>query len=77
MERIQNADREREAAKKSKKRKGKQSKPTSKAETELDDVVACESCRQAYSEDEAESWIGCDVCESWCRGVIPGGAGGA
>ena len=73
MERIQNADREKEAAKKSKKRKGKQSKHTSEAETDLDDVVACESCRQAYCEDEAESWIGCDVCESWwhywCAGL--------
>ena len=75
-ERIQNADREREKAKKTKKKRkdeDKQPKPTSEAETDQDDVVACESCGQAYSEDEAESWIGCDVCESWwhfwCAGL--------
>ena len=57
MERIQNADREQESTKKFK-IKGKQSKPTSEAETDHDDVVTCESCRQAYSEDEEEGdWL--------------------
>ena len=72
-ERIQNADRERERAKKTKKKKKDQDKRSKSTSEASDHEVACENCGQTYSEDEAESWIGCDVCESWwhfwCAGL--------
>ena len=59
----------RKAAEKKRKRKNKK---TTAAESDPDDVN-CEQCGQAYSEEESDSWIGCDSCESWwhywCAGL--------
>ena len=32
---------------------------------EEDADVYCEKCTQAYTDAEADIWIGCDSCESW------------
>ena len=79
LEKIEKAD----ALRAAKKKKGKQSQrctssrraQTSKSTSEGagEDDVSCEGCGQPYRVDEADSWIGCDNCESWwhywCAGL--------
>ena len=85
LERIEKADADREARKRGKGKKGKgvqtsaSSMPTSSSKhgasrcTTESTNVTCESCGAAYTVDEADSWIGCDYCESWwhywCAGL--------
>ena len=67
VERLEEQDARKEAEKKS-----KQKKRTKRMEHVLQHqmmilmmYVACEQCGQAYTEEEIDSWIGCDNCESW------------
>ena len=85
IERIERAVVDREAKKRGK-GKGTKRVQTSKStmssrrgastcatESATDDKVSCESCGKPYTVDEADSWIGCDNCESWwhywCAGL--------
>lgn len=71
MQRIEEADAKR-AAQKKRKNKKNSSKSASKSSEGVDEVT-CDGCGQLYTEDEAESWIGCDGCEAWyhyfCAGL--------
>ena len=65
VQRIERANEERAAKKRSKKKKGKhQRMEDTEAAAETDDTY-CEKCSEVYTEEEADSWIGCDNCDSW------------
>ena len=32
-----------------------------------DTDAKCEKCGQVYTDAEADSWSGCDSCETWCH----------
>ena len=75
VERIERADAERAAKKKSGGKKGKNAQASksqkrgelaTKTDTQRqDDEVCCENCGQVYTDAESDSWIGCDTCETW------------
>ena len=83
VERIERADAERAAKKKSGGKKGKSAQASksrkrgelaTKTDTQRqDDEVCCENCGQVYTDAESDSWIGCDTCETWwhywCAGL--------
>ena len=78
VERLQKADAEKAAKKASKRGKGTKNKGTTKKSTSHsaasnDTSVSCGGCGQVYTEQEMDSWIGCDICESWwhywCAGL--------
>ena len=78
VERIERADAERAAKKKSGGKKGKNTQSSmsrrrntrgesTKTATQKQDAdeVSCENCGQVYTDAESDSWIGCDTCETW------------
>ena len=85
VERIEKADAEKaakkaaeRAAKKAAKKASKSAKSRKQAQStaktqEQDTVVHCEECAQIYTDAQADSWIGCDSCETWwhywCAGL--------
>ena len=85
LERLEKAVADREAKKRVKGKTTKRAQTSQSAlssrrggsthttQSATEDKVNCESCGQAYTVDEAESWIGCDNCESWwhywCAGL--------
>ena len=62
LERLEKADAEKAEKKKSKNGKKDQRK---EAESVPSDEVYCGSCGEVYTDEEAESWVGCDKCDSW------------
>ncbi len=61
------AEKARKAAEKKSGKKGKKKRAakTSTAATQEPDSVHCGVCDELYKDDDAENWIGCDMCESW------------
>ena len=54
---------QRKAAEKKSQKRGK--KRAAKTTEETDDSVHCGVCKQLYTDDEAENWMGCNICKAW------------
>ena len=75
LERIEQEDVEKAAKKAEKRTKSSKSSKiggSTTIVTEEQDIdeetdVKCEKCGQVYTDTEADSWIGCDSCETWCH----------
>ena len=67
IERLEQADAERAAKKKTKKKGRTTEKATAQQESESSDPdkVYCGSCGQLYTDAESNYWVGCDTCDSW------------
>ncbi len=59
------AEKARKAAEKKSGKKGKKRAAKTSTASKEPDIVHCGECHELYTDDDAENWIGCDMCESW------------
>ena len=74
LERLEQAEAEKarkvaektwKAAEKKSGKKGNKRAAKKSTSTQEPDSVHCGVCDELYTDDDAENWIGCDMCEAW------------